>query len=330
MNSPAFDPKICPIWGTPAYAVVGSDSISVESPRAGGLYSITLSNALSNSIDDDVKPRLTTWIVNQRRMGVVSPLVDAKAVKAAQQAAPLRTSEKVSRFFLALLEAGFEEGGGFKLSGQVDDEYRRWHCLFGAWTEAKGRPGGLSILSILEDLGLVRAIGGGGTYRLTAAGYDRMEQLTAGRIQFDQGFVAMWFASDMADAYDQGLAPGIEDAGYRPMRIDRKEHNNKIDDEIIAEIRRSRFLVADMTCPVAEDPSGETFAIPRGGVYYEAGFAQGLGIPVIWSAREDTVGYLHFDTRQYSHILWKDAADLREKLRVRIGAVLGYRTAHAQ
>ena len=66
---------------------------------------------------------------------------------------------------------------------------------------------------------------------------------------------------------------GIEDAGYEAVRIDEKEHTNKIDDEIIAEIRRSRFVVADFT-------QGKDGA--RGGVYYEAGFAHGLGIEVIF------------------------------------------------
>jgi hypothetical protein len=32
----------------------------------------------------------------------------------------------------------------------------------------------------------------------------------------------------------------------------------------------------------------------------------------------------HTIIRQYSHILWTDAADLRSKLKVRIGAVLSY------
>ena len=57
----------------------------------------------------------------------------------------------------------------------------------------------------------------------------------------------MWFNTSMNDAYEEGIALAIEDAGYKPVRIDRKDHNNKIDDEIIAEIRRSRFLVADFT-----------------------------------------------------------------------------------
>ena len=70
-------------------------------------------------------------------------------------------------------------------------------------------------------------------------------------------------------------------------------------DEIIAEIRRSRFLVADFT-------HGEDGA--RGGVYYEAGFANGLGIKVIHTCREDAVRTLHFDTSHINHIVWRSPA----------------------
>ena len=69
----------------------------------------------------------------------------------------------------------------------------------------------------------------------------------------------------------------ITDAGYKPLRIDNVEHTGKVDDRIIAEIRRSRFLVADFSCE-----SGK----PRGGVYYEAGFAEGLNIPILLDRAE--------------------------------------------
>ena len=49
----------------------------------------------------------------------------------------------------------------------------------------------------------------------------------------------------MTNAYEEGIKKAVESAGYTPMRIDKKPDVNKIDDEIIAEIRRSRFLVAD-------------------------------------------------------------------------------------
>ena len=61
----------------------------------------------------------------------------------------------------------------------------------------------------------------------------------------------------------------------------------------------------------------------RGGVYYEAGFAEGLGIDIFWTCREESIGDLHFDTRQYNHIIWTNPADLREKLTNRIRAVIG-------
>ena len=132
--------------------------------------------------------------------------------------------------------------------------------------------------------------------------------------EFDQAFVAMWFDDSMLDAYEQGIEAAVRASGYRPLRIDRKEHINKIDDEIVAEIRRSRFLIADFTSA----PNN-----PRGGVYFEAGFALALGIPVIWTCREDVIGEVHFDTRQFNHIVWKDAEQLNRRLTTRIQAVLG-------
>ena len=95
-----------------------------------------------------------------------------------------------------------------------------------------------------------------------------------------QCFVAMWFHESTNEAFDSGISPALEETGYDPFRIDRKEHINRIDDEIIAEIRRSKFMVADLTH--GEDE-------PRGGVYYEAGFAFGLNIPVIHTCREDLI-----------------------------------------
>lgn len=126
----------------------------------------------------------------------------------------------------------------------------------------------------------------------------------------------MWFDDSMNDAYEKGIKPGIEAVGYKAFRIDSKEHSNKIDDEIIAEIRRSRFVVADFT-------HGDTGA--RGGVYYEAGFAHGLNIPVIFTCRADLVEKVHFDTRQYNHITWGPGKleEFRKALSYRISAVIG-------
>ena len=124
----------------------------------------------------------------------------------------------------------------------------------------------------------------------------------------------MWFHETTDSAYSQGIELAIRDAGYRPLRIDQKEHLNKIEDEIVAEIRRSRFIVADFT-------QGDDGA--RGGVYYEAGFAHGLGLPVILTCRKDSFKQLHFDTNHYNHIVWGSHEELRERLKYRILRVIG-------
>ena len=149
---------------------------------------------------------------------------------------------------------------------------------------------------------------------LNPQGYARLQELEGSNVQSQQAFVAMWFDSTLNEAYAQGIKPAIEQAGYKPIRIDRVDHLNKIDDQIIAEIRRSRFVVADFT-------QGEDGA--RGGVYYEAGFAHGLNIPVIFTCKKEAIDKVHFDTRQYNHILWEKPEQLRNDLTQRISATIG-------
>lgn len=124
------------------------------------------------------------------------------------------------------------------------------------------------------------------------------------------GFCAMWFSPEVLALWTDVIEPATRAAGYEPLRIDAKQHNGKIDDEIMASIRASRFVVSDFT--------GN-----RGGVYYEAGFAHGLGLPVIFMCREGDE--LHFDIRQYNCIFWKpeDLEDAQSQLKNRILATLG-------
>jgi nucleoside 2-deoxyribosyltransferase len=148
--------------------------------------------------------------------------------------------------------------------------------------------------------------------RITPKGWGRIYDLEQTKNPSSKtGFIAMWFDESMNNA-SEAIKRAIRNAGYDPLRIDdlQHNHNGKIDDRIIAEIRRSKFVVADFT--------GN-----RGGVYFEAGFAMGLGIPVIWMVRSDRVNEdLHFDTRQYNHIVWKDEDDLYNQLYNRIRATI--------
>jgi hypothetical protein len=149
--------------------------------------------------------------------------------------------------------------------------------------------------------------------RLTPKGWAKLTGI--GDQVTDQGFIAMAFRAVFADeVLRKGLVVGIVGAGYNPMRIDSKEHSNRIDDEIVAEIRKSRFVVADLTGKNA-------------GAYFEAGFAMGLGKPVIWTCQQTDIdtGNVHFDTRQYSIVPWtpNEWTDFAKRLTQRIEATLG-------
>jgi hypothetical protein len=157
---------------------------------------------------------------------------------------------------------------------------------------------------------LTAADDGSRSYALTVKGWERVGELQHLRPESRQTFVAMWFDTQMDEAYKKGIEPAIRDARYDPKRVDLAQFNGKIDDYIVAEIRRSRFLVVDVT--------GH-----RPAVYFEAGFAMGLGIPVIFTCHEDHLEGCCFDTRQHNHIAWEAPEDLRVKLRNRIEATIG-------
>jgi hypothetical protein len=147
---------------------------------------------------------------------------------------------------------------------------------------------------------------------LTMTGWRRLEEIRkTGRLS-NRAFVAMWFDKSMDDLYADAIEPAIRDAGYDPLRIDRHEHVNRIDDEIIAQIRRSRFMVADFT--------GQCY-----GVYFEAGMMMGLGRTVIWlcDKKELDEGKLHFDVRQFNFIAYESLEDAKARLYNRIVAIEG-------
>jgi hypothetical protein len=146
-------------------------------------------------------------------------------------------------------------------------------------------------------------------FRLTVKGWERFAALDAERPKSTSAFVAMAFHSEMTPAYDDGIKPALYALGYDPLRVDRDDYLGKIDDYIIASIRKSSLVVAD-------------FTRIRPGVFFEAGLALGLGASVVWTCREDEIEEIgkHFDTRQYNHLAWSDPADLKTKLRNRIEA----------
>lgn len=217
---------------------------------------------------------------------------------------PHTTSERLDRALKNLHRLSEHIGDGINLDPEIDGPvlFAEHKDSFNFIAETLQEAGWVKLNPIFGTSGIV----------LTAHGLDRIAELErniAGK-ESKQVFVAMWFDSSLDKAWEDGFEKSCDAAGgYKALRMDLKEHNQKICDAIIAEIRKSRFLVADFT--------GH-----RGGVYFEAGYALGLGIPVIWTCREDELEKTHFDTRQYNHVVWKDEKDLFVKLKRRIEATI--------
>ena len=178
------------------------------------------------------------------------------------------------------------------------------------------------LINVLSDNGLIEY--GGDYFKIKYDGILRAEQLKKEISKSNSAFVAMWFDPSMDEVYAKAIKPAIqakECGKFLAFKVNDHEHNNDITDEIIAGIKACRFMVADL--------SGS-----RGGVYFEAGYAKGLGKPVIYTCKKcwfygekDADGRIikekvHFDLNHQNIIVWDDIEDLKEKIINRIKATI--------
>lgn len=150
-------------------------------------------------------------------------------------------------------------------------------------------------------------------YRLTMKGWGRVDELRRTNLDSRKAFVAMWFnKEEMGSVYEEAIQPALNLTGFNPYKVDEDKRNNEmIDNKIIAKIRSSGLLVADLTGI-------------RGSVCWEAGFAKGLGIEVILTCRKDEDKkkiQIPFDIRQYPIIFWETHEKLQEELMDKIKAL---------
>jgi len=272
------------------------NSYDVECPRCGNYV---IADSVVRTLDSEPGPSrfravLSEWVDSQNSNGE-RPTITSDTLPGLRSLPTLPLMERAKRLLILMSDRTHRLGQSIDLSDpKVEVRLQATD------------PGEVAFIAdFLRGQTWVK-----GNLELTGVGMIRADEWKRTASASMQGFVAMWFNDSMKDAWTNGLQKAIVDAGYLPMRIDSKEHVNKICDEIIAEIRRSKFLVADFT--------GQ-----RGGVYFEAGFAMGLALPVIWTCRKDDMPNIHFDTRQYNCIDWETPDELANRLLKRIEAVIG-------
>ena len=294
------DQEPCCICGT-THTAAPHDHLFIQQncPRCGQFKLTLRTCVIIKKIAAEARVKISGWVSDQNRAGTV-PTISFDVLERILARSLPTSAERADRLLLEAVR------GQEKLGSQFDITEPR----FIAATYSQDADEVYFLSRMLSDQGLMQDISIGGRSEVLPQGYVAANELTRRVARSDKGFVAMWFNKELTLAYKDGFKVGVSNAGYDPVRVDQVEHTNIINDEMIAQIRAASFVVADFT--------GH-----RGGVYFEAGFALGLDLPVIWTCRKDHMKDLHFDIRQYNTIDWEDSEDLATRLQHRIEATVG-------
>ncbi len=170
------------------------------------------------------------------------------------------------------------------------------------------------VLKYLKEAGQLEGefdTSGGGFFQLTFAGWRCFDELTRGARTSRRAFMAMAFNKpDLDDLVEKCFRPAVRQTGFELTRIDDEPEAGLIDNRLLVRIRLARFLIVDLTHDNA-------------GAYWEAGFAEGLGKPVIYTCEGQKFKEkgTHFDTDHHQTVRWeaasprKAAEDLKATIR---------------
>ena len=249
----------CLIWGTPVELdqldFTDSEFDCISSVRAGGMYLVPKaleSDFIHISLSEQNKAALSFWIKQQLQSSEHTiPLIDKKVVDEFSSSKQRKVVDRINDAVLwfSNVQNSLADWVEIFHSGMIQPNDIRIKIFFDflASTSCVSSEDGLILLQLLVEEKFLEKLNSMPNYRLTYQGWKRVGELTELESLASTAFVAMWFSPSMDNAYAHGMKLGIEDAGYKEVRIDRKQHNNKIDDEIISEIRRCKFVVADFT-----------------------------------------------------------------------------------
>ena len=132
----------------------------------------------------------------------------------------------------------------------------------------------------------------------------RNEPEVAYQVQEGYVFVAMPIgpANPFDDVLD-AIKETCKNCGLTAERVDEAQVNERITDRILESIQKAEYVIVDLT-------------ESRPNVFYEAGYAQGIGKLPIYIARSGTV--LEFDLKDYPVIFFESYRELKQNLEARL------------
>jgi len=179
--------------------------------------------------------------------------------------------------------------------GEISDPGEEINVFGGALqtiSGAKTRDGVDLIFKHLTDIKLL--ITTGSLVQLTMAGWQYYDKIKRGALISRKAFMAMKYGDKDIDwIFENYFRPAVKATGFDLYRLDEDPKAGLIDDKLRVEITTSRFLISDLTHENA-------------GAYWEAGYAEGLGKPVIYTCEKQKfeTSKTHFDTNHHLTVIW--------------------------
>lgn len=151
-------------------------------------------------------------------------------------------------------------------------------------------------------------------FRLYMAGWERYEALKHAQVKSRTAFMAMKFGdAELNRVVNDYFKPAVKAAGFELRPLTEGQPAGLIDDQLRVALHTSRFVIADLTHD-------------NHGAYWEAGFAEGLSRPVIYTCRKQKwdATKSHFDTSHLNTIIWdpENLQDAATRLTATIRATL--------
>jgi hypothetical protein len=151
------------------------------------------------------------------------------------------------------------------------------------------------------------------TLGLTYKGWLKFSEINQNIEKSKIAFIAMKFGDPFLDKIFDVFHKALSETGFELIRLDKVLEAGLIDNQLRAKIRQAKFILADLT----EGNSG---------AYWEAGYAEGLGKPVIYLCKKSYWEEFktHFDTNHHVTIMWEEATIIEDmkKLKATVRATL--------
>lgn len=143
-----------------------------------------------------------------------------------------------------------------------------------------------------RDIGVLS----GALFSLSLEGWERYEEEKRGGFAGKYGFIAMKFGDAVLDPFVEAtIKPAVRDGiDYDLVDLRNVSRAGVIDNIMRAQIRDAAFVLVDLT---HDNP----------GAYWEAGYAEGLGKPVIYICEQSKfdAAKTHFDTNHCTTVMWR-------------------------